>query len=194
MAGYRHQLDRLRAVDAAENAQLLAEGARRARRAVRPVREGSAPLRKAVEDAVRAEREAEDRCRDAMSHLRRVTRAEEKARRDRRDRGPDRGAAADPAAADVAQGDQAAVEGATSVRKAAEQALSNHLGHLARLEDEAVTAEWAASTPPPSCRRASGRACWPTLSRCSWLPDLGRRGAGPGSGADRQPGQARGRR
>jgi hypothetical protein len=149
MADYRHQLDRLRAVDVAENAQLLRESATRARRAVRPVQEATAPLRKAVRDAIDAERAAADRCRVAEDYLRKVTRAEQKARRGQA--GPAARTEAllrVRAAADVARGDKAAAEGAKAAREAADLVLSGHLGQLARLEDEAVTAEWAAGHPP----------------------------------------------
>jgi hypothetical protein len=102
-----------------------------------------------VDEAVRVEREAEDRSRASQANLRRVTRAEEKARRDMASAAVRTEALMRiQAAASVVQGDQAAAEGATAVRKGAEQALSSHLAHLAQVEDAAEAAEWAAEHAP----------------------------------------------
>ena len=52
------------------------------------------------------------------------------------------------AAADVAQGDQAAAEGARAARESAEYRLAEHRAKVAVLEDAAVGAERAADNPP----------------------------------------------
>lgn len=149
VARYQNQLAELRDVDAQENAAALREAAGRARALVTPVKATVKTAELAVTAAIEAERAAADRLRGAETHLRKVTRAEVKARRD--------GAGVEKltealmrmrAAADVTGEVRSAAQHATAARQAAEQVRDQHLARLAVLEDEAVAAERAAASPP----------------------------------------------
>jgi hypothetical protein len=149
VARYADQVAELRAIDTAENATALLHAAGAARALVTPVKAQSGPLEHAVTTAIEAEREAADRLRGAEKHLRKVTRAEQKARRD----------AAGPeelterlmrvrAAADITAEIRTAAARAATARQAAEETLTRHLAQLHALEDAAAEAELAAATPP----------------------------------------------
>jgi hypothetical protein len=142
-------LGQLRAIDVEENAKALRDAAGAARALVTPVQAQTGPLEKAVTDAITAEREAADKARGAERYAGKVTRAEEKARRD--EAGPEALTEAllrKRAAAEVAADVSAAATRATAARAAAEEALALHLARVASLEDAAVAAERAAATPP----------------------------------------------
>lgn len=149
LARYQHQLAELRAIDAAENATALREAAGRARALVTPVKATVKTAEAGLTAAIEAERAAADRLRGAETHLRKVTRAEAKARRD--------GASVEKltealmrmrAADDITGEVRAAAQQATRERHAAEQVRDQHLARLAVLEDDAVAAERAAASPP----------------------------------------------
>jgi len=146
---YQGQLAELRAIDSAENAKALQDAAGRARALVSPVRAAVKTAEGAVTEAIAAEREAADRLRGALAHLRKVTRAEERARRD--GAGPEKLTEAlmrKRAAADVAEEVRLAADQSARAHQAAEEVLGHHQSRLAVLEDDAVAAERAAASPP----------------------------------------------
>jgi hypothetical protein len=178
MARYQNQLAELRQVDADENAKALRDAAGQKRALVAPVQAGVAPLEEAVTTALTAERAAADRLRGARKHLREVTRAEQKARRDM----------ASPemlteallrvrAAVDVTGDIRQAAERATTARVAAEQALAAHQQRLAVLEDEAVAAERAAASPPAAVPPSAWTCLLGSPLALLMQPDLGAEGS-----------------
>jgi hypothetical protein len=177
VARYSGQLAELRAIDTAENAKALQDAAGRARALVTPVKAQAGPLEEAVTTVIGAEREAADRLRGAEKHLRKVTRAEQKARRD----------GADPeelterllrarAAADITQEIRAAAGRATAARQAAEETLSHHLAQLHVLEDAAVAAERAAENPPQTVPPSVWTCLLANPLSLLMSPDLGAEG------------------
>jgi hypothetical protein len=151
MARYQGQIAELRAIDSEENARALAEAAGAARALVTPVRAAVRTAEAAVTEAIGAERDAADRLRGAEAHLRKVTRAEAKARRDQA--GVEKlteSLMRMRAAADITGEVRAATEQATRARQTAEQARDQHLARLSVLEDDAAAAERAAANPPPA--------------------------------------------
>jgi hypothetical protein len=149
VARYSGQVTELRAIDADENRKALQDAAGRARALVTPVHAAAKTAEAAVTAAIAAEREAADRFRGARSHLRKVTRAEERARRDQAGvKALTKAIMRKRAAADVTEEVRQAAEQAARAREAAEQSRDHHLVRLAVLEDEAVAAERAAENPP----------------------------------------------
>jgi hypothetical protein len=149
VARYSGQLAELRAIDTAENAKALQDAAGRARALVTPVKAQTGPIEQAVTAAVAAEREAADRLRGAEKHVRKVARAEQKARRDQA--GPEElteRLMRVRAAGDITAEIRAAAGRAATARQAAEEALTRHLAQLHALEDAAAQAERAAEHPP----------------------------------------------
>jgi hypothetical protein len=167
----------LQAIDADENAKALQDAAGRARALVTPVQAAVKTAEAAVTTAVAAEREAADRLRGARAHLWKVTRAEERARRDQA--GPERLTEAlmrRRAGADITEEVARAAQQAAAARETAEQVLGHHLARLAVLEDEAVAAERAAASPPEKVPPSLWTCLLANPLHLLMQPDLGAEG------------------
>lgn len=139
----------LRQLDAEENAAALATRAETAATVAAGAAGRLPSLEEAVARAIRAERAADTRAREARGYAGTCAAADRRARRQHH------GAAAQTealvharAAATVASGEEAALEGASAARAAAEAELARARQRAEQLEDAATAAQSAADAPP----------------------------------------------
>lgn len=135
--------DRANVIEALRAAQGRAEADLQAGQALLPDAQTS------VRKAITAERDAQDRARDAAGYAAVCADTERKAHRDKA--GPAEQTEAlrtARAAADIAQREQAACEGASAAARSAEAALAGVRQRVSALEDAAAAARTTAENPP----------------------------------------------
>jgi hypothetical protein len=123
-------------------------------------------LETAVTVAIAAERAQQDRCRDLDAHAAQCAEAHRVLDRDRADPGAlSETLARSRAAADIAEGAKAALEGLAAARQQAEAALSAHQARVRELDDLATGALRNKEHPPALVPMSAhtGFACSPLL-------------------------------
>ena len=151
-AGRKHQREaedfaEFAAVDQAAYAERIAASVTRVTADLETARDAVAEAEDKAAGALRAERAAQDRAREHAEHARRQQEEWKRVQRRGTPREQTEALIASQAAAQVAQGEQAAAEGATAARELAGRELEAARGRVCEIEEAVRAAREAAASP-----------------------------------------------